>query len=44
MLITEDRSRARIDDYQCRYADLPRETAQRTLRFWRMRRVSDMAA
>ncbi len=44
VLITEDRTRTRLEDYQRRYNELPRETAQRTLRFWRMRRVSDLAA
>lgn len=44
VLLTDDRSRGRLDDYQRRYNDLPRETAQRTLRFWRMRRVGDLAA
>ncbi len=44
VLITENRSRTRVEDYQRRYTELSRETAQRTLRFWRMRRTGDMAA
>ena len=35
---------ARAHQYGKMYADLPRETAMRTLRFWRMRRQSELAA
>jgi len=36
---------ARAQEYGKMYADLPRETAMRTLRFWRMRRqTGDVAA
>lgn len=35
---------AHAEGYGELYSKLPRETAQRTLRFWRMRRESDLAA
>lgn len=35
---------ARAHQYGKMYADLPRETALRTIRFWRMRRQSELAA
>lgn len=35
---------ARAREYGDLYNELPRETAQRTLRFWRLRRQTDMAA
>jgi len=35
---------ARAHEYGRLYAELPRETAMRTLRFWRMRRQTELAA
>ncbi|MGH2928116.1 MAG: DUF2336 domain-containing protein, partial [Solirubrobacteraceae bacterium] len=45
VLDREDDAMGRAREYGDLYAELPRESAQRTLRFWRMRRqTADMAA
>ena len=44
LLISDDRTRSRVDDYRRRYNELPLETAQRTIRFWRMRTSGELAA
>ncbi len=45
VLLGDDaKAMGRAQEYARLYGDLPRETALRTLRFWRMRRATDLAA
>ena len=44
ILDQEANAMGRAKEYANLYTELPRETAQRTLRFWRMRRSGGLAA